>query len=51
VGGGNGAMKLGGQHLDLPAKTPLANLHLTVLNKAGIAMDSWANSTGIIADV
>ncbi len=51
VGGGNGTMKLGGQHLDLPAKTPLANLHLTVLQKAGIEMESWANSTGVIADV
>jgi hypothetical protein len=44
-------MKLGGQHLTLPEKTPLANLHLTVLQKAGIEMDSWANSTGVIADV
>jgi hypothetical protein len=51
VGGGNGTMKLGGQHLNLPEKTPLANLHLTVLQKAGIEMDSWANSTGVIADV
>ena len=49
VGGGNGSMKLGGQHLTLPEKTPLANLHLTVLQKAGIEMDSWANSTGLIA--
>ncbi|HEY0963239.1 MAG TPA: DUF1552 domain-containing protein [Pseudomonadales bacterium] len=51
VGGGNGTMKLGGQHLDLPEKTPLANLHLTVLQKAGIEMDSWANSTSVIAGV
>ena len=51
VGGGNGTMKLGGKHLDLPAKTPLANLHLTVLQKAGIEVDSWANATGVIADV
>lgn len=51
VGGGNGTMKLGGQHLDLPEKTPLANLHLTVLHKAGVEVDSWANSTGVIADV
>jgi hypothetical protein len=51
VGGGNGTMKLGGQHLTLPEKTPLANLHLTVLQKAGIEMDSWANSTGVIAGV
>ena len=29
VGGGNGKMKLGGQHLLLPERTPIANLHLT----------------------
>ncbi len=34
VGGGNGTLK-GGQHIELPERTPLANLHLTVLNKAG----------------
>ena len=51
VGGGNGTMKLGGQHVTLPEKTPLANLHLTVLHKVGIDVDSWANSTGVIAEV
>ena len=51
VGGGAGRMKLGGQHLSLPERTPLANLHLTVLNKVGIEVDSWADSTGVIAGV
>ena len=46
-----GKLKLGGQHLDLPARTPIANLHLTLLERAGIAADSFANSTGTIADV
>ncbi|HWK52862.1 MAG TPA: DUF1552 domain-containing protein [Hyphomicrobiales bacterium] len=51
VGGANGRIKLGGQHLQLSARTPLANLHLTVLDKLGIEMESFANSTGVIAGV
>jgi len=51
VGGGNGTLKQGGQFLKLPERTPLANLHLTLLNKLGIEMDSFADSTGIIAGV
>jgi len=51
VGGGNGKMKLGGQHILLPERTPIANLHLTVLQKAGIARDKWSDSTGVIAGV
>jgi hypothetical protein len=52
VGGGNGTMKQLGQHLVLPERTPLANLHLTVLEKAGIDVGgSWANATGTIAGV
>jgi hypothetical protein len=51
VGGGNGRMKLGGQHLALPEKTPIANLLLTVLQKAGIERDKFSDSTGVIAGV
>jgi hypothetical protein len=51
VGGGNGRVKLGGQHLLLPEKTPIANLHLTLLQKAGIERDKWSDSTGVIGGV
>ena len=51
VGGGNGRVKMGGQHILLPEKTPIANLHLTLLQKAGIARDKWSDSTGVIAGV
>ncbi len=51
VGGAGGRMKLGGQHVDLPERTPIANLHLTVLDKMGIEVDQWANATGIISEV
>jgi hypothetical protein len=51
VGGGNGKMKLGGQHLLLPEKTPIANLHLTLLQKVGVERDKFGDSTGIISEV
>jgi hypothetical protein len=51
VGGGNGKMKLGGQHLVLPERTPIANLHLTLLQKVGLERDKFGDSTGTIAGV
>lgn len=51
VGGGNGRMKLGGQHIVLPEHTPIANLHLTLLQKAGMQRDKFGDSTGVIAGV
>ena len=51
VGGGNGKMKMGGQHLVLPERTPIANLHLTLLQKVGLERDKFGDSTGTIADV
>ncbi len=50
VGGANGA-HVGGKNVVLPARTPLANLHLTILNKLGIKQDKFGNSTGLLADV
>jgi hypothetical protein len=50
LGGANGA-HVGGKNLTLPARTPLANVHLTILNKLGIKQDKFANSTGIISEV
>jgi hypothetical protein len=49
VGGGNGKMKQGGQHIVMPERTPFANVHLTLLNKAGIETAKFADSTGIIS--
>jgi hypothetical protein len=50
VGGANGKLK-GGRHIMPPEKTPVANLHLTVLNKLGIAQEKFGDSTGLIAGV
>jgi hypothetical protein len=51
VGGGAGRMKLGGRHIVLPERTPIANLHLTLLQKVGVKRDKFGDSTGTIADV
>ena len=51
VGGGNGRMNRGGQHIVLPERTPIANLHLTLLQKVGMERDTFADSTGVIAGV
>ena len=51
VGGGNGKIKLGGQHIMLPERTPIANLHLTLLQKAGLERDKFGDSKGVIAEI
>jgi hypothetical protein len=50
VGGAAGRMK-GGQHIELPEHSTLTNLHLTVLNKAGLEQKTYADATGEIAGV
>jgi hypothetical protein len=50
VGGGNGKMKLG-QHIVLPERTPIANLHLTLLQKVGVERDKFGDSTGTISGI
>jgi hypothetical protein len=50
VGRGNGRIK-GGQHLKYPDKTPLANLLLTVLDRAGISEKALGNSSGVMSEV
>jgi hypothetical protein len=51
VGGGNGKMKLGGKHIALDKRTPLANVHLTLLDKFGIRQTSFADSTDVISEL
>jgi hypothetical protein len=50
VGGGAGRLK-GGQHLKYEDKTPLANLLLTLLDRAGIPEKTLGNSTQIFSEV
>ena len=45
AGGGDGTLK-GGRHIRYPRETPLANLHLTLLDTFGIKRDRIGDSTG-----
>lgn len=50
AGGGGGKLKLG-KHVHCPMGTPAANLWLTQLNVLGIERESYADSTGTLADI
>jgi hypothetical protein len=50
VGGANGKLK-GGKHVVPAERTPVANLHLTVLNKLGMEQEKFSNSTGLLSGV
>ena len=45
VAGGGAGQIAGGRHVRLPADTPLANLHLTLLDKMGVPAERFADST------
>ncbi|HAY78454.1 MAG TPA: hypothetical protein DCY79_01460 [Planctomycetaceae bacterium] len=49
---GGGAGKLpGGRHLRCAPATPLANLHLTLLDKIGLQLDQFGDSDGQLTDL
>lgn len=53
AGGGAGTIQ-GGRHTQVPEGTPLANLHLTVLEKMGVKAESLGDGTGelpVLSDV
>ena len=50
IGGGNGRIK-GNQHIVTPDHTPLANLLLTLMNRAEVPVKSVGDSTGEISEV
>jgi hypothetical protein len=45
AGGGAGKVR-GGRHITFANPTPLANLHLTLLDSVGVRLESFADSTG-----
>jgi len=47
AGTGGGRLK-GGRHISAGKKVPLANLHLSLLQKADIEVDSFGDSTGTV---
>jgi hypothetical protein len=50
VGGGCGKIK-GNQHLRYPDKTPIANMHLTLLDRVGIPMDKLGDSVSKFSEI
>ncbi len=50
AGGAAGRMR-GGRHIRFENATPLANLHLTLLNKVGVPLDSFADSQGHVQEL
>jgi hypothetical protein len=50
AGGGDGRIK-GGKHIRYAEPTPLANLHLTLLDKVGVKLDAFADSKSKIKEL
>ncbi|MCP4191278.1 MAG: DUF1552 domain-containing protein [Planctomycetaceae bacterium] len=50
AGGAAGKMR-GGRHIRYDKPTPLANLHLTLLDKVGVKLDSFADSNGTVDEL
>ena len=40
-----------GRHIQYAEPTPLANLHLTLLEKVGVRLDSFADSQGKVDEL
>jgi hypothetical protein len=51
VAGGAATGLKGGRHIRYEKGTPLANLHLTLLDRVGVHLDSFMDSTGKIEDL
>ena len=50
AGGAAGGMK-GNRHVRYKKPTPLANLHLTILDKVGVKLDTFGDSNGKIENL
>jgi hypothetical protein len=51
VAGGAATGLKGGRHISYAKPVPLANLHLTLLEKAGVHLESFADSTGRLEEL
>jgi hypothetical protein len=51
VAGGAASGLRGGRHIRYKDGTPLANLHLTLLDRVGARLDSFGDSNGKIEDL
>jgi hypothetical protein len=48
LAGGSGGQHKGGRHIVCPSDTPVANLHLTILDMLGVRTEKFGESTGQI---
>jgi len=48
AGSGSGS---GARHVKYSEPTPLANLHLTLLERVGVRLDAFADSTGRVTEL
>jgi hypothetical protein len=51
VAGGGAGTSSGGRHVKYAEPTPLANLHLTLLEKVGVRLDAFADSKGKVDEL
>jgi hypothetical protein len=51
VAGGAAGRQKGGRHIKYAEPTPLANLHLTLLERAGVRLDAFADSPGKVDEL
>jgi hypothetical protein len=51
VAGGAAGQMRGGRHIRYADPVPLSNLHLTLLNKVGVPLESFADSTGTVDEL
>jgi hypothetical protein len=51
VAGGSAAGMKGGRHIRYPEVTPLANIHLALLDKVGVDLERFADSTGMAPEL
>jgi hypothetical protein len=51
VAGGAAGKLEGGRHIKYSEPTPLANLHLTLLEKVGVRLDAFADSKGKVSEL
>jgi len=51
VAGGGAGIHKGGRHIKYKEPQPLANLHLTLLEKSGVHLDAFADSKGLVKEL
>jgi hypothetical protein len=51
VAGGGASTHGGARHIRYAEPTPLANLHLTLLERAGVRLDAFADSKGRVDEL